>query len=178
MEWMEVIIAILAGLAWGSFVSVCITRWSIRFANNEDQQRILLNPAFSKVLKEHLRRGDLSPFSPCRSFCFACGHQLHWYELIPVLSYFFLAGFCRTCGDSYGTQSLWIELSHGIFFGIAIVFMKLTPETLLLAIDFSFLSLLGYCFAYPRLGSRLIITGMLLMVGNWIVFFKYFCSNL
>ncbi len=32
-----------------------------------------------------------------RSLCPACGRQLAWYENIPILSFLFLAGRCKTC---------------------------------------------------------------------------------
>lgn len=32
-----------------------------------------------------------------RSFCFHCGHQLEWWENIPILSYLLLKGRCSHC---------------------------------------------------------------------------------
>lgn len=37
------------------------------------------------------------PFTTDRSYCPNCEHQLHWYELIPVLSYVYQGGKCRNC---------------------------------------------------------------------------------
>jgi leader peptidase (prepilin peptidase)/N-methyltransferase len=58
----------LIGLALGSFLNVCIVRL----------------PAGGSI------------FRP-RSRCPACGHQLAWYENVPVLSYVALGGRCRSC---------------------------------------------------------------------------------
>lgn len=36
-------------------------------------------------------------FFSARSRCPACGHVLAWYDLIPIISYLYLGGKCRTC---------------------------------------------------------------------------------
>src|SRR5438067_9059724 len=41
-----------------------------------------------------LRRSLVSP----RSACMACGHQLRWYDNLPLVSYGALRGRCRDCG--------------------------------------------------------------------------------
>lgn len=37
-----------------------------------------------------------------RSACDACGAQLRWFELVPLLSYLLARGRCRRCGASIG----------------------------------------------------------------------------
>jgi leader peptidase (prepilin peptidase)/N-methyltransferase len=61
-------IALLFGMCAGSFLNVCISRWP----------------------------HDLSVVSP-RSRCPLCGHQLAWYENIPVASWLVLRARCRSC---------------------------------------------------------------------------------
>ncbi|MGZ6728043.1 MAG: prepilin peptidase [Gaiellaceae bacterium] len=41
-----------------------------------------------------LRRSVMRP----RSACMACGSELAWYDNVPVLSWLWLRGRCRTCG--------------------------------------------------------------------------------
>jgi leader peptidase (prepilin peptidase)/N-methyltransferase len=41
-----------------------------------------------------LRRSVVRPASACMS----CGHELAWYDNVPVVSWFLLRGRCRSCG--------------------------------------------------------------------------------
>ena len=174
MEWVEETAALAGGLVWGSFINVCLDRWGIRFGGNEVRKRFLEDPTVSNELKDHIRSGDLSPLNPVRSFCFACGHQLLWHELIPVISYLFSAGKCRTCGEAYGIRIMWVELSHVAFFPAAVFFLGFTPEAMLICIDFSFLWLLGYSHSCPGLGVVLKTLGVLLLGGNGMFFSGFF----
>jgi leader peptidase (prepilin peptidase) / N-methyltransferase len=76
------IFAALLGLAFGSFLNVCLTRW----------------PAGESILKP-------------RSHCRACGRTLAWWENIPVVSWIALRGRCRTCGAWIGWRYPLVELA-------------------------------------------------------------------
>ena len=49
-----------------------------------------------------------------RSACRKCSRQLAWYENIPVLSYLFLLGRCRTCKECISIQYPLVEIVHGV----------------------------------------------------------------
>lgn len=51
-----------------------------------------------------------------RSHCTSCGYQLKWYDLIPVFSYLFLGGRCRSCGEKISVQYPVIEVLNGILY--------------------------------------------------------------
>lgn len=51
-----------------------------------------------------------------RSSCDFCGKKLTVTELIPVLSYLFLKGRCRSCGVNYGISHLLAEVLTGLVF--------------------------------------------------------------
>lgn len=53
-----------------------------------------------------------------RSHCDSCHRVLKFYELIPVFSYIFLGGRCKTCGEKIGTDKFLAE----IFISILSVF--------------------------------------------------------
>ena len=80
----------LFGLVVGSFLNVC---------------------AFRLPVGESVVR----PGSRCRR----CGHELSWYENIPVLSYLVLRGRCRQCGVHISPQYPLVELATAIVFAAA-----------------------------------------------------------
>jgi leader peptidase (prepilin peptidase) / N-methyltransferase len=53
-----------------------------------------------------LKRSIMSPGSACMT----CGHELAWYENVPVLSYLALRGRCRGCGARIGLVYPAVEL--------------------------------------------------------------------
>ena len=64
------IYAFIVGLCVGSFLNVCVARWP----------------------------RELSVVRP-RSRCPHCGHQLAWFENIPVASWLVLRARCRCCDE-------------------------------------------------------------------------------
>ena len=51
-----------------------------------------------------------------RSRCLKCGHQIRWYENIPVLSYLFLRGKCSACATPISLRYPLVELATGALF--------------------------------------------------------------
>ncbi|MDO8469730.1 MAG: prepilin peptidase [bacterium] len=45
-----------------------------------------------------------------RSHCLACGRELRWYELVPLFSFVFQLGRCRSCGVRLSFQYPLVEL--------------------------------------------------------------------
>lgn len=84
---------ILFGLAFGSFLNVCIYR---------------------------VPRGESISFPP--SHCTACQYNLSLKDLIPVVSYFLLKGKCRYCGEKIHWQYPVIELSNALGW-VGIIFL-------------------------------------------------------
>ncbi|MSU55595.1 MAG: prepilin peptidase [Candidatus Taylorbacteria bacterium] len=54
-----------------------------------------------------------------RSKCFSCSKTINWYDLVPVLSFFFLRGRCRSCKSGLSFQYPTVEIATGLlFFGV------------------------------------------------------------
>ncbi len=81
------LLAGLFGLLIGSFLNVCIYRWT----------------------------RDLSVVKP-RSACPGCNRMIAWYDNIPILSYVLLRGRCRNCGVSISWTYPAVELLTAVFF--------------------------------------------------------------
>jgi leader peptidase (prepilin peptidase)/N-methyltransferase len=79
------IYALVVGLCVGSFLNVCIARWP----------------------------RDLSVIRP-RSRCPQCGHQLAWFENIPLASWIVLRARCRCCDEPISAIYPALELLIGI----------------------------------------------------------------
>jgi len=76
--------AALLGLAFGSFLNVCLSRW----------------PEGESIAK---------PRSHCRN----CDHTLAWWENIPLLSWVVLRGHCRSCRAAISWRYPLVELAVG-----------------------------------------------------------------
>jgi leader peptidase (prepilin peptidase)/N-methyltransferase len=81
----------LLGLAFGSFLNVCLTRW----------------PAGESVV---------APRSHCRN----CAHTLAWWENVPLVSWIGLRGRCRSCGAWIGWRYPLVELAVGALWASAL----------------------------------------------------------
>lgn len=62
------------------------------------------------------------------SHCPKCNHQLSWYENIPVISYLFLKGKCKSCHEKIDIIYPLIELLTGILFAINYYLYGLSEE--------------------------------------------------
>ena len=73
----------------------------------------LLIGSFLNVLG--LRWGSSKGFGG-RSFCVSCEKSLHWYELIPVISFVGLRGKCSRCKSKISWQYPLVELWTALIF--------------------------------------------------------------
>lgn len=51
-----------------------------------------------------------------RSYCVRCKKKLKWYELIPLFSFLFLLGRCKTCKEKISWQYPLVEFFTGFLF--------------------------------------------------------------
>jgi leader peptidase (prepilin peptidase) / N-methyltransferase len=90
-------IAFVPGLAVGSFLNVVAARVP-------------------------LRRSIVRPGSACMS----CAAPLAWYDNLPVVSYLFLRGRCRSCGTSIPWKYPAVELGTALLVGACVLAFGLT----------------------------------------------------
>ena len=84
---MEIIFIAIIGLCIGSFLNVCIYR---------------------------IPREESIIFPP--SHCTTCSYKLQSYDLIPLLSYLFLKGRCRGCGERISIKYSLIEMLNSLLY--------------------------------------------------------------
>jgi prepilin signal peptidase PulO-like enzyme (type II secretory pathway) len=75
--------------------------------------------SFLNVVAYRLLSGD--SFFKIRSFCPHCHRTLEWYELVPLISWIFLQGKCRTCGASISKLYPFIEFLSAASFSLLIL---------------------------------------------------------
>ncbi|HUS68114.1 MAG TPA: prepilin peptidase [Kofleriaceae bacterium] len=86
-------LAAILGALFGSFANVCIYRWPP--TDEHPDGRSVVRPG---------------------SHCGACGTPIRWYDNIPLLSYFFLRGRCRSCKATFSPRYLLVEGATAILF--------------------------------------------------------------
>jgi leader peptidase (prepilin peptidase) / N-methyltransferase len=55
------------------------------------------------------------------SHCMSCLAKLHWYELLPLISYISLRGRCRKCGSRFSARYAVVECVSGIMAVLAVL---------------------------------------------------------
>ncbi len=102
--------AFVVGAAVGSFLNVCVARWP----------------------------RDLSIIRP-RSRCPYCGHQLSWFENIPLVSWMALRARCRCCDEPISVQYPLVELVVALGWMTAFMQFGLSLSAFRLAVVFTVL---------------------------------------
>ncbi|MBD8038241.1 prepilin peptidase [Solibacillus sp. A46] len=102
------------------------------------------------------------------SHCVNCNRRLRAFELIPVLSWVFLRGKCRTCGVKVSPIYAFTELITGLLFAFATWQLGITWE---LAVALLFISLLVIInvsdIAYMLIPDKILLFFLpLLIVGR------------
>ena len=110
--WLDAGIFGVLGLLVGSFLNVVI----YRLPKMMEQQWASECAELAGKLPS-----DLAPAAPFnlllpRSACRNCGHQIRWFENIPVASYLALRGKCAGCGTKIGLRYPLVELATGVLF--------------------------------------------------------------
>ncbi|MFW6123662.1 MAG: prepilin peptidase [Acidobacteriota bacterium] len=95
----KIILIVLIGLAWGSFLNVLIFRIPRKMS--------LLSPPSS---------------------CPECGHRIKFYHNIPVVSYIWLKGKCRYCGAKIPLSYFLVEAVTPLIFILLYFKFSLSPH--------------------------------------------------
>lgn len=70
-----------------------------------------------------VRTASKESFTKGRSKCPHCGHQLAWFELVPILSFLGLGGRCRSCKKTLTVQYILLEaVTAAVFMAVWLTF--------------------------------------------------------
>jgi leader peptidase (prepilin peptidase)/N-methyltransferase len=132
-------IALAPGLALGSFLNVVAVRVPLR--------RSLVRPG---------------------SACIACGHEIAWYDNVPIASYALLRGRCRSCGARIPLRYPAVELVAGLLF--AACFWKYGPSGTSLVAAFFCLTLVAVSatdLEHRIIPNRIVVpAGLIVLAAN------------
>jgi leader peptidase (prepilin peptidase)/N-methyltransferase len=76
-----------------------------------------------------LRQSIVKP----RSVCMSCGHELAWYDNVPLVSYLALRGRCRSCGVRIGLLYPAVELTTAVLVAACVLKFGVTARALVAA---------------------------------------------
>lgn len=122
---MYTIVLAVIGLFLGSFAGATV--WRIRAGQLREDAKAGEKPTpheareVSKLPKKSILED--------RSVCLHCGHTLHWFDLVPIVSWLSTSGNCRYCGKRIGLFEPMIELGMALFFVVSFVFWPMDLST-------------------------------------------------
>jgi len=128
------ILILLAGLAWGSFLNVVIYRLPLGMS--------LVKPP---------------------SFCPWCRQRIPFYDNIPLVSFLLLRGRCRKCGASIPLSTLLVEILTPLSFLLLYRNFSLHPHFFASCVFASAMIVLGFIdFDHQILPDEITLPGLLL----------------
>lgn len=99
--------ALVFALLVGSFLNVVIYRLPVMMQREWDA---VLKTEAGETVEPQPRFNLMTPGSRCGH----CGHQIRWYENIPVISWLLLRGRCSDCGTGISFRYPFVELLTGL----------------------------------------------------------------
>lgn len=129
--------AVLFGMLVGSFLNVVILRLPAR-----------MEYEFRCQCADY-EQGDKPDAEPPDlvyrgSHCPKCGHDIRWYENLPIVSYLFLRGKCSGCGTRISLQYPLIEALCGVLTGFLCIHFGFTIQAAAaIALTFALVALSG-----------------------------------
>lgn len=123
---------VLFGLCLGSFAGASVWRLRARQLEEDKAEGEKVDAKEYKQLKQLHSINKLKD----RSRCLHCGHELAWYDLLPLVSWLSLRGKCRYCRTPIGRFEPLIELGVAAFFVLSYVLWSHDLSTTLAVAQF------------------------------------------
>ncbi|NMM86202.1 prepilin peptidase [Rhodococcus sp. SRB_17] len=128
--WWDAALAGVVGLLVGSFLNVVIYRLPKMLEQQWAADCAEYAASTATALQAAQPAAPVFNLSQPRSRCQACGHQLRWYENIPVVSYLALRGRCSACATRISARYPLVELATAALFFFCVQHWGATPAGL------------------------------------------------
>lgn len=157
-------VAGLLGLCVGSFLNVVIHRtplimhqenrkYSAEYWHEETDLAQIHKDALFDYTKNETPISLSFPASRCPN----CGHQIRWFENIPVISWLVLRGACSDCGNPISFRYPFVEITTALLSVLAIFIFGATIQGLVaLPLIWILIALIGIDFDTQLLPDRLV----------------------
>jgi leader peptidase (prepilin peptidase) / N-methyltransferase len=109
VQWIDASLIGILGLLIGSFLNVVVHRLPKMMERQWERE-------CAELSGKELPGAEPFNLMVPRSRCPHCGHQITWYENIPVLSYLALRGACSNCKAPISARYPVVELATGSLF--------------------------------------------------------------
>lgn len=108
-----------------------------------------------------------------RSKCGTCGRTLSGMDLVPILSWVFLRGKCRTCGAKISIRYILVETLEGLLFLWVYMTYGFSVVTPVLWVFFALMTVVFFIdLDHMIIPNKVVLSGILL--GLPIVFIQYY----
>lgn len=173
--WLALLSAGLFGLCVGSFLNVVIYRTPLimhQEARKESAEywrdETTLPQAHKDGLLDYIKDETPISLSSPASTCPNCGHQIRWFENIPVLSWLVLRGACSDCHNPISFRYPFVEIATASLSVLAILILGATLQGLVsLLFIWILVALIGIDFDTKLLPDRLVFPlGMMGLILN------------
>lgn len=98
--------------------------------------------SFMNVLIYRLPRNENIVTSSSK--CTSCGSKIKYFDMIPIISWIFLRGKCRYCGNKISARYPLIEIMNSIIYIITFTVIDFNARSISVCIFFSILTVIGF----------------------------------
>lgn len=106
------------------------------------------------------------------SHCMTCGSKLKWYDMVPVFSWIFLGGRCRSCKTKISAQYPLIEALNGALYVVVFVVNGWQPMSVVYCLMTSGLIVLSV-IDWRSYEIPFVVNGFLFVLGVATIFLTF-----
>lgn len=182
MQWYWILFLGILGASLGSFVGAQV--WRFRASHLDEDRK--LGEEYDKSELKKLKPLLGKSIKQDRSRCLSCGHELRWYDLLPLVSWLTLRGKCRYCRQPIGWTEFLLEVGMAALFVLFAIFwpgslneplevvklsiwmLALVPLAINFVYDMRWMVLISYCnWAIIGLGALYALI-VIVQSGDWV----------
>ncbi len=119
-----------------------------------------------------IAREESISFPP--SHCTSCGYELKPKDLVPVLSYAFLGGKCRSCKEKISIRYPLIEILNALLYVVIYLNYGFSFELFKFAVFASLMIVIGFIdfdtkYVFNSTVILGVVSGIIFLIAEWII---------